>query len=307
MVDPVIEIQDLSLSLQGKFILSNISLQVEQGYICAFIGENGAGKTSTIRSMIGLYPPTQGQCKILGQTAYHMNQQTRNRVGVVLDEGGLYSELTAWEHMLFFGRVRGLDKHTIAKRFEHLAQKFELHSTAPAGRYSKGMKQKLMLIRELLHEPEVLILDEPFNGLDPDARIFLRDTLREISKDQGTAIFISSHNLFDIEKISDQVVMIQQGSIVANHGLQEIIESSERYIVTTIDPSKAAEAIMAIQGMNVISHDGRSVTFTVQADVVPHPLRTLMKHGVMVEEFFKEKHTLEEFYKKTKKTASHKS
>ncbi|MGF7047803.1 ABC-type multidrug transport system ATPase subunit [Paenibacillus sp. DS2015] len=305
MAGPVIEVKNLNLTLQGKSILNKVNLLVNQKQICAFIGENGAGKTSTIRSIIGLYPPTEGQCSVFGQLAYKMNQQTRNRVGVVLDEGGLYSELNAWEHILFFGRIRGLDKLTIAKRFERLTKHFELQSTEPVGRYSKGMKQKLMLIRELLHDPELLILDEPFNGLDPDARILLRDKLKEICTEQGTAVFISSHDLFDIEKIADQVVMIQQGCIIADQRLQDIVGSSEQYIVTTSDPGKTAEAMAAIQGMNVVTHDDRSVTFTVQMDLVPHPLRTLMEHGIKVDEFFKKKHTLEEFYKKTKKSVSH--
>ncbi|WP_311519469.1 ABC transporter ATP-binding protein [Paenibacillus albidus] len=208
---------------------------------------------------------------------------------------------------LFFGRLRGLDRSAIANQFQKLAQHFELKSNLPAGRCSKGMKQKLMVIRELLHEPELLILDEPFNGLDPDARIFLRDQLKEICATQGTSILISSHDLFDIEKIADQVIMIQQGEIVADNTLQEITGTSEHYIVTCSNPEEAAEVIRQIEGMTVVSHDQHSVVFIINSDIIHHPLQTLLERQVEVNEFFKAKDSLEDFYRKTKQTAARNS
>lgn len=301
MESPIIEVSRLGLSLQGKSILKDVNFEIHKAKICAFIGENGAGKTSTIRCIAGLYPPSRGVCNMFGEPSYGMSQRTRNRFGIVLDEGGVYGEMTAWEHMLFFGRLRGLDKPKIADRFKKLAEHFELKSTAPAGRFSKGMKQKLMIIRELLHEPELFILDEPFNGLDPDARIFLRDKLRGISTEQGTSILISSHDLFDIEKIADQVIMIQEGQIVADNTLQEITGNGEQYIVTCKNPSEAARVINEISGMNVVSHNENSVTFTVNSGIVKQPLQTLLDYHIVVEEFFKKKSTLEDFYRKKKK------
>lgn len=304
MISPVIEARGLSLGLQGNTILQDVELITQQAQICAFIGENGAGKTSTIRCIAGLYPPTKGMCSVFGEPSYLMSQRNRNRLGIVFDEGGLYGEMTAWEHMLLFGRLRGMSKRTIAERFGRLIQYFELESTMKVSRYSKGMKQKLMIIRELLHAPELLILDEPFNGLDPDSKIFLRDKLREICSEQGTSILISSHDLFDIEKIADQVIMIQQGRIVANQALQEITGKSERYVVTCSNPVEVATILQSIEGMTVLSHDGESVTFTVNLELIERPLQILMEYHIEVNEFFKEKESLEDFYRKTKQAAA---
>ncbi|HEY2495276.1 MAG TPA: ABC transporter ATP-binding protein [Paenibacillus sp.] len=304
MASPVIETRGLKLNLEGNPILQHIDIITHPAQICALIGENGAGKTSTIRCITGLYPPTEGICTMFGEPSYNMSQKSRNRFGIVFDEGGLYGEMTAWEHVLFFGKLRGLNKESITKRFNRLVQLFELKTAVKVGRYSKGMKQKLMIIRELLHEPELLILDEPFNGLDPDSKIFLRDKLSGICSEQGTSILISSHDLFDIEKIADQVIMIHQGRIVADHALKEITGISEHYIVTCSNPEEVVGTLRSINGIAVVSHDGRSVTFTVNSELIKQPLQVLLEHGIEVEEFFKEKSSLEDFYRTTKKAAA---
>lgn len=304
MTSPVIELIGLNLTLQGNPVLKDVDIVTRPAQICALIGENGAGKTSTIRCITGLYPPTGGICSMFGEPSYNMSQKSRNRFGIVFDEGGLYGEMTAWENALFFGRLRGMNKESIAERFNMLVQHFELKTAVKVGRYSKGMKQKLMIIRELLHDPELLILDEPFNGLDPDSKIFLRDKLSRICSEQGTSILISSHDLFDIEKIADQVIMIHQGRIVADQALQEITGFSDQYIVTCRNPDTVAELLRTIEGITVAGHDGHTVTFAVQPELVAQPLQVLLEHGIEVEEFFKEKSSLEDFYRTTKKAAA---
>ncbi|MEI2285119.1 ABC transporter ATP-binding protein [Paenibacillus polysaccharolyticus] len=303
MVSQVIQTRGLNLSLQGNQVLHNIDITTYSGQICAFIGENGAGKTSTIRCITGLYPPTAGGCTMFGEPAYNMSQKNRNRFGIVFDEGGLYGEMSAWENVLFFARLRGMDKDKINERFNRLVQHFELKTALKVSRFSKGMKQKLMIIRELVHEPELLILDEPFNGLDPDSKIFLRDKLSEICSRQGTSILISSHDLFDLEKIADQVVMIHQGRIVANQALEEITGITERYIVTCNSPHQVASILQDIEGITVVNHDEHSVTFTFESEVIKQPLQILLKHNVEIQEFYKEKSSLEDFYRTTKQAA----
>ncbi|MBU5351283.1 ABC transporter ATP-binding protein [Paenibacillus barcinonensis] len=296
----MIEIRNLNLSLRGNIILENINLAIHPAQVCALIGENGAGKTSTIRCMAGLYPPTTGACMIFGEPAYNMSQKSRNRMGMVFDGGGLYGEMSAWENVQFFARLRGVEKDRIRERYNRLVQQFELRTSLKVERFSKGMKQKLMIIRELVHEPELLILDEPFNGLDPDSKIFLRNKLRELCSEQGTSILISSHELFDLEKIADQVIMIHQGQIAANHAIQEITETDERYIVICSNPEHAKSILKNMDGMMMLSHAGQSVRFVVQSEVIKQPLQLLIQHGVEVQEFFKEKNSLEDFYKATK-------
>ncbi|MGG1878307.1 ABC transporter ATP-binding protein [Paenibacillus cisolokensis] len=303
MGSQIIETRGLNLNLQGNHVLKNIDITTHSGQICALIGENGAGKTSTIRCIAGLYPPTTGACTIFGEPAYNMSQKSRNRFGIVFDEGGLYGEMSAWENVLFFARLRGMQKEKIAARYNELVQHFELKTSLKVGRFSKGMKQKLMIIRELLHEPELLILDEPFNGLDPDSKIFLRDKLSEICSKQGTPILISSHDLFDLEKIADQVIMIHQGRIVADQALQAITGMTQRYVVTCDNPQLVVSILQDIDGMTVVSHDEQSVTFMVESEVIKQPLQILLQHGIEIQEFFKEKSSLEDFYRTTKQAA----
>lgn len=304
MVSSVVELRGLSLSLQGRPVLDHIDMAIRPALISALIGENGAGKTSTIRCITGLYPPTRGMCSMFGEPAYNMTQKSRNRFGVVFDEGGLYGEMSAWENVLFFGRLRGMRKETIAERFSSFAQHFELKSTLKAARFSKGMKQKLMIIRELLHEPELLVLDEPFTGLDPDSKIFLRDQLKEICLKQGTSILISSHDLFDLEKIADHVMMIHQGRIVADQTLGTISGVTERYIAVCSRPDEAVNVLRNMVGIQVLSHDEQSVTLVIQPELIKQPLQLLLQEGIEVKEFFKEKGSLEDFYRETKQAAA---
>ena len=303
MGSQVIEIRGLNLSLQGKPVLHEIDMVIRPAQISALIGENGAGKTSMIRCITGLYPPTQGTCTMFGEPVYNMSQKTRNRFGVVFDEGGVYTEMSAWENVLFFARLRGMSMDSIEDRFGRLARHFELNTSLKVGRFSKGMKQKLMIIRELLHEPELLIMDEPFNGLDPDSKIFLRNKLREICSKQGTSILISSHDLFDLEKVADQVIMIHQGRIVADQTLQAITGVTERYIVICNDPRQVVQILRNVEGISVTSHDEQSVSFITKSEIVKQPLQILLHHGIDVQEFFKEKSSLEGFYRTTKEAA----
>ncbi|WP_145330243.1 ABC transporter ATP-binding protein [Paenibacillus xylanexedens] len=300
MSSQVAEIHGLNLSLQGKPVLHNVNMVVRPAQITALIGENGAGKTSMIRCITGLYPPTQGICAVFGEQAYYMSQGSRNRLGVVFDEGGLYGEMSAWENVLFFARLRGIPRARIEEPYNRLVQQFELKTSLKVGHFSKGMKQKLRIIRELLHKPELLILDEPFNGLDPDSKFFLRDQLSAICSDQGTSILISSHDLFDLEKIADQVVMIHRGRIVADQSIQTITEVTERYIVICSNPQHAVKILHNVKGIYVMNQDEQSVSFMSGSGSVKHLLQLLLQHGIEVEEFFKEKNSLEDFYKKIK-------
>lgn len=214
--DVMIEAERLS-KMFGSFVaVREVSLRVKAGGVLALLGPNGAGKTTTVRMLSGILVPTSGQARIAGLDVVKDSAAIRSRVGVLSELPGLYLRSTAREYLDFFGSVYGLSKADRQARINELMTKFEMSEVLDRrlSEFSKGMKQKLALIRTMLHDPEVLLLDEPTSAMDPQSARLVHDTLLQL-RDQRRGIILCTHNLVEAEMMADHIAIIRRGQIVA--------------------------------------------------------------------------------------------
>lgn len=218
----VIEITDLKKTFDGRQALAGISLTVRRGEIFGYLGANGAGKTTTIRILLDLLRADSGRALVLGEPTE--KAETRRRIGFVLDADGLYDRLSAEENLAFYAGLYGIGPD--AARIENLLAWVGLsgRDRDRAGTYSKGMRRRLALARALVHDPSVLILDEPMSGIDPSGQIELRAVIQRLVRERGMTILLSSHDLDEVERLCSRIALIDRGTILLEGPLKELLD-----------------------------------------------------------------------------------
>lgn len=213
----MIEFEGLSKHFASIIAVNNISLTVNPGEVLALLGPNGAGKTTTVRMLSAVLKPTHGWARVAGYDVVTHAQMVRRLVGVLTEAPGLYTRMTGREYLDFFGRIHGVPKAQRRARLTQLADWFRMTSALDRrlGEYSKGMAQKIALIRTLLHDPPVLLLDEPTSAMDPESARLVRDTIMQMRDDDQRTIIICTHNLTEAEELADRLAIISQGEIIA--------------------------------------------------------------------------------------------
>lgn len=213
MEDKVFELDGVSRSFGTLKAVDNLTLSLGKGEVTGFLGTNGAGKTTTIKMLIGLIRPTSGTVRLFGDDP--TAARVRTRIGYMPETAYYYPYLTVRELLSFYGGVCGMDRQAIKARTDELLEEVELVEAAkrPLKTYSKGMLQRAGIAQALLHDPDLLILDEPFTGLDPLARIHFRNLLKKL-RDEGKSIFFSSHELGETELLCDNVAIMKEGRCI---------------------------------------------------------------------------------------------
>jgi ABC-2 type transport system ATP-binding protein len=217
---PTVELEKVCKSY-GKFVAVNdLSLSIERGGIFGLLGPNGAGKTSTIRMMIGITVPDSGQVRMFGEP---FRRQHLKRIGYLPETSGLYKKMKISEQLVLFGQLRGLSASDAGARAHRWCERMEIVDALDkkAEELSTGMQQKIQFIATLLHDPEFLIMDEPFSGLDPVNATLLKDVLLDLNK-QGRTILFSTHRMDQVEKLCDTICLINRGEAVLQGRLKEI-------------------------------------------------------------------------------------
>jgi ABC-2 type transport system ATP-binding protein len=283
----MIETRKLSKNFGDLVAVGNLDLHIEVGDIFGFIGPNGAGKTTTMRILVTLLEPTSGAAFIDGLDVTRKGKEVRRRVGYMPDFMGVYDDLKVFEYLEFFAAAFGIEYRKRKSIVDGVLELTDLESkrSTAVDSLSRGMQQRLGLARVLIHDPKVLILDEPASGLDPRARIEIRELLRELKR-MGKTIMISSHILSELEEICDRVGIIEHGQLVFSGTLDEIkprlgIHSKVRVKVLG-DDSRAVELLKAlpqIQQVEVVG-DYVSVTFAEGQSTDGIIARTLVNGGV---------------------------
>ncbi|MBN1442251.1 MAG: ABC transporter ATP-binding protein [Planctomycetes bacterium] len=222
----VVVIEGLSKSFGDVPAVVDLTLSVAPGEIVALLGPNGAGKTTAIRMLMGILEPSGGSARIAGRDCFRARAEVMRHVGYLPDDPVFYDYLRGSEILRFVGEMHGFPGHSIEKRYQPLLERFDLEEALDefAVNYSKGMKKKLALVCALLHEPSVLILDEPTNGLDPFATRTLHEIVRERSA-QGAAVFFSTHLLDQAERVCHRVGILHKGRLAALGPLAELRQS----------------------------------------------------------------------------------
>jgi len=219
----MIETTDLGKKFGDYWAVDGINLSVQPGQVLALLGQNGAGKTTTVRLLTSLLSPSRGTATINGFDVIKQPDQVRSVVGVLTEQHGLYLRMTGLDYLEFFGKVYEVDPTTRLKRCRNLMELFGLDqvSSQKIGEYSKGMRQKLALARTLIHEPPVLLLDEPTSAMDPESARLVRDSIASLRSTNRT-IVICTHNLVEAEALADQVAIIYRGKILLNGPVNDI-------------------------------------------------------------------------------------
>jgi ABC-2 type transport system ATP-binding protein len=213
----MIEAERLSKTFGNFVAVNDVSLRVKAGGVLALLGPNGAGKTTTVRMLSGILAPTSGRARIAGLDVVTQAAEIRRRVGVLSELPGLYLRSTAREYLDFFGSVYGWSKADRQARITDLMTQFEMSDVLDRrlSEFSKGMKQKLALIRTMLHDPEVLLLDEPTSAMDPQSARLVHDALVQLRDQHRRSIVLCTHNLVEAEMMADHIAIIRRGQIVA--------------------------------------------------------------------------------------------
>jgi ABC-2 type transport system ATP-binding protein len=196
--------------------VDHVTLQVPAGEILALLGPNGAGKTTTVRMLASILKPSEGWARVAGFDTVRDARQVRHAVGLLTELPGLYLRMRADDYLAFFGQLQGLSGEQIRRRTQSLMERFGLASASRQrlAEYSKGMRQKLALIRAMIHDPALLLLDEPTSAMDPQSAKLVRDAILDLRRDQRT-ILVCSHNLAEAEQLADRIAIIRRGQIVA--------------------------------------------------------------------------------------------
>jgi len=294
-----IRLENIQKSLGNRKILKGISFSVEMGDIFGYLGPNGAGKTTTIRIILGLFKADSGNLDVLGLDV--KNSETRRKIGFVLDLDGLYDGMTARENLIFYSRIYGI---AISKeRIDQLLDMVELSGRGEdrVHTYSTGMRQRLALARSMVHDPEILVLDEPTSGVDPSGQIQIRKIMLDLAHKENKTIILSSHNLDEVQRICNRIAIIDNGEIKLFGELESlrkgmgksgiIIKSSEDITDKAVNEIKKTPhlGLKEVKDKSLIFiPDGKTET----SDII----NTLAGLGIKVDEAIKQEASLEEMY-----------
>jgi len=217
--------QNLTKWFDDFLAVDGVTLEVKAGQVLALLGPNGAGKTTTVRMLTSILRPSAGRAWVAGYDVLTQAAQVRAAVGVLTENHSLYNRMSAEDYLTFFGQLYQLDKAMIKQRVHELLEQFGLaaYTRQALGEYSKGMRQKLALARALLHNPPVLLLDEPTSAMDPESARLVRNAIHELRSAERT-IVICTHNLAEAEELADQIAIIRRGRIIAQGTARELKE-----------------------------------------------------------------------------------
>ncbi|MGF7180807.1 ABC transporter ATP-binding protein [Tunturiibacter psychrotolerans] len=225
----IVELQHVRKAYDTKIAVADLSFTIEPGSMFGLLGPNGSGKTSSIRMIIGITVPDSGNISLFGQP---FHRSLLKRVGYLPEERGLYKKMKVMDQLIFLGQLHGLDATTASKRAHVWCEKLQITEAIhkKTEELSKGMQQKIQFISTLLHEPELIIMDEPFSGLDPVNAVLLMDTLVDLRK-QGRTILFSTHRMDQVEKLCDNICLIHNSHLVLSGSMREI---KSRYPVNRV-------------------------------------------------------------------------
>lgn len=296
----MIVIKDLIFAYPGHLALDGIHLTIESGSITALIGPNGSGKTTLLRCLAGLCRPTSGKIYIKGSDLEKRPNQCKRLIGYLGDFLGLYDHLSVQQALEYFARAYGLDNHRIQTRISFLLEKLHLteKQKKAVGSLSRGMKQRLAIGQAIIHNPEILILDEPASGLDPEARIHLGNLFKDLNR-SGMTILVSSHILAELDAYANRLIIIQKGHIKSHSNLNPREKNYQKLIIKSIaDPEILYRELNRMDQFKNIqkTDDYFSGDFYGSDFEKAQCLRQLLESGLAIYEFSQQKANIQQEY-----------
>lgn len=301
----VLQIENLSKSFGDKKVLKDVSFDVNNSEIVGFLGKNGAGKSTTMKIICGLLSADSGRVEICGHDIKRDRVEALKAMGVSIEVPALYDNLTGRENLKLMANWRSVDDKRVKEMEEYSKLGHNLNRLVKG--YSMGMKMRLMLAMVLMAKPKLLILDEPMNGLDPDGVFQLREEMKKLKED-GCSILFSSHQLAEVEKISDRIVMIESGQVVYNDKFSDNILSEDSYNIVTDDLEKTKKVL---EKFNISYRDSynrndeKCLNVNIPKGSLDTYIENIKKENIAINDIDRVHKTLEELYKELRKeTAS---
>jgi len=277
----VIKVENISKHFGALKAVDNLSFQVEAGQVFGFLGQNGSGKSTTIRMLLSLIHPSHGSIEIFGQSIQKNRAEILEQIGAIIERPDLYPYLSATEHLQLFAKVR---KQKIASgRILDTLEKVGLAGRAQdkVQTFSLGMKQRLGIAIALVHNPSLIILDEPTNGLDPQGIADIRALIQYLAKDEGKTVFVSSHLLSEIEQLAHQILIIHQGKKMVEGNTKELLDPQKRIVqIKTMNDAGTLQVIVSSSFSNYLLPRKEGIFLKIPTYEIPLLNETLIKAGV---------------------------
>ncbi|NRD75950.1 ABC transporter ATP-binding protein [Bacillus sp. BRMEA1] len=281
-MEAIVELKKVTKIIKGRKIIDNISFQVNKGEVFGFLGPNGAGKTTTIRMIVGLMGITSGDISINGASIKSEFEDAVRNVGAIVENPEMYKFLSGYQNLIHYARMaKGITKEKIAEVVELVGLTNRIHDKVKT--YSLGMRQRLGLAQCLLHDPKVLILDEPTNGLDPAGIREIRDYVRRLAREKNMAVIVSSHLLSEMEMMCDRIGIIQNGQLIDVQEMKEFVHGNETAFELEVAPSEKALSIVKSFFPNThASYSLNGMKVDLPKDDIPKLVKLLVQEEIQI-------------------------
>ena len=306
MTEHVIEISHLTKQYGNKIAVNDLNLSIRKGEAYGLLGPNGAGKTTTILMLLGLTEPTSGEAVIHGMNCTRNPLEVKSRVGYLPDNTGFYSDMTGRQNLRFTGKLNGMSGPELEKRIDELLERVGMTQAADqkTGTYSKGMRQRLGIADVLIKDPDIIIMDEPTLGIDPEGMRELLELIRKLSVEDGRTILISSHQLHQIQQICSRVGIFVEGKLIASGTLAELEEQirKESGYLLEVEVQPLDDQLLGMlykqQGVTNIVKEGDQFVISSTTDIRRILTKFLGEHNYMVYHLHQRGGDLDEIYRR---------
>ncbi|MFJ6265038.1 ABC transporter ATP-binding protein [Lysinibacillus xylanilyticus] len=290
----IVQTENLSKNFGKEQAVSNINLKIRKGEIYGFLGPNGAGKTTTIRMLLGLMKPSSGTIKIFQKDLKKERINILAKVGSLVENPSYYPHLTAYENLEALRKILGVPKSRIDEVLEIVRLKDAADKKVKG--FSLGMKQRLGIAASLLHNPELLILDEPTNGLDPSGIIEIRNLIKRLPEEHGMTIIISSHLLSEIDQMATQVGIVTKGKMIFQDSIEAMRRFAQPKVVIKVSDSEKGWRSLVANGIKAEHKDDLILFDECSDEKVAHIVQILVQEGISVYRVEEERRSLEEIF-----------
>lgn len=293
----IIQVNHLSKQYKELKAVDDLSFTVNQGDVYGFLGQNGAGKSTTIRMLLTLIEPTAGSIELFGMDLKKHRKEILRQVGAVIERPDLYKYLTAYENLSQFARISGakVSRQKLMEQLEQVGLQERAHSKVKT--FSQGMKQRLGIAVALIHDPQLIILDEPTNGLDPQGISDIRHLILQLSKQHGKTVLVSSHLLYEIEMTANRMIIIDKGKKVAEGGVKELFDPTKMIIqVSVANIAHVMEQLNNSSWKNYMQEqEGNNMRFQMDEQQVAALTTDLVRMGAAITSL-QPQHSLEAYF-----------
>lgn len=290
----IVQTENLSKSFGKEQAVSNINLKIRKGEIYGFLGPNGAGKTTTIRMLLGLMKPSSGTIKIFQKDVTKERINILAKVGSLVENPSYYPHLTAYENLEALRKILGVPKSRIDEVLAIVRLKDAANKKVKG--FSLGMKQRLGIAASLLHNPELLILDEPTNGLDPSGIIEIRNLIKRLPAEYGMTIIISSHLLSEIDQMATQVGIVSKGKMIFQDSIEAMRKSAQPKVFIKVSDAEKGWRSLVAHGIKAEHKEGLISLDECSDEKVAHIVQILVQEGILVYRVEEEKRSLEDIF-----------